>query len=661
MKLKNKMLFLIGAPIILVVIILTVVSYIYSRSLLVSESKETMLAYAGKYASDIETIIGGKKTYVELSAANISRRQERGKELLDDLTETSKQVDGIADFYVGFEDKTFQSGLGLVPEAGFDPTVRGWYKGAMATDGTYISEPYISFTGELVLAISHTLKYNNKSVGALGADISMSDFEKLINEIKFGDTGKAYLMDKKGTYIIHDKYTIENNITNVENGQLSEIANKLSSGQQEFISVKSDGISHFYAIYPIKNTTWTIVLEAPASEVIKASNELALFMSIIGVISILLLFVIIYLIANSVSKPIIKLSECIQGMVEYDFTLSDDSPSVIYSKNKDEIGVISRALITVKKTIQEIMVQITDIANQVSASSEELTASSEHSADTSKNLTRTVEEISNGAVMQAEDMQKGAEAMQVMDGALNANEIIIETLDSTIREVSSAKEKGILTIKQLIVATEKLKSSAENVHEVILTTNDRATQISSASNMIKSISDQTNLLALNAAIEAARAGEAGKGFAVVAEEIRKLAEQSNKFTEEIQEIVQGLMEKVTETVEIMNLVGGTVAEQNDKVNETQELFRLISSELDKNISEMNNLNSSVKDLESTKASLVGIIENLSALSEENAAATQEASEALNSQLYSAQEVASASASLSVMAQDMIEMITKFKI
>ena len=239
--------------------------------------------------------------------------------------------------------------------------------------------------------------------------------------------------------------------------------------------------------------------------------------------------------------------------------------------------------------------------------------------------------------------------------------LIIETLNSTIKEVSSAKEQGILTIGQLIAATKKLKDSAEQVQEVILNTNERASQISSASNMIKSISDQTNLLALNAAIEAARAGEAGKGFAVVAEEIRKLAEQSNSFTQEIQEIVQGLTEKVTETVDIMALVGGTVAEQDDKVNETKKIFHLISDELDKNMSEINNLNNSVKELETTKESLAGIIENLSALSEENAAATQESSDSLNSQLSSAEEVAGASANLSDLAQNMIEMINKFKI
>ena len=656
------MLFLIGAPILLVIVILTVVSYIYSKSLLVNESRETMLAYAEKYASDVESIIAEKKSYVEISADNISKEQKKGQALLDDLTYLTQNISGALDVYAGFNDKSFFDGSGWVPDAGFDPTSRSWYQGAIGKNSTYISDPYVTATdNSLVVAVCYELKYNGQSAGVLGADMSMKEFDNLIKNIKLKDTGKASLINKNGGFFISDKYTINDNVTNIENGALSELAGKLSSGQLEFLSAKTEGVNRFYAIAPVADTDWAVVLEAPVSEVVKASNELALFMAVIGVICILVLLVIIFFIANSISTPIMRLSECVQSMVEYDFTLSDTSPSVIYSKNKDEIGVISRALIKVKNTIRDIMVQITDTANQVSASSEELTASSDQSATTSKSLAKTVEEISNGAVMQADDMQKGAEAMQVVGNALSANETIIETLNTTIKEVSSAKERGIHTIAQLIKATEKLKDSAENVHAVILNTNDRASQISSASNMIKSISDQTNLLALNAAIEAARAGEAGKGFAVVAEEIRKLAEQSNQFTEEIQEIVQGLMEKVTETVNIMELVGGTVAEQNDKVNETRELFHLISDELDKNMSEMNNLNSSVKELEATKDSLVGIIENLSALSQENAAATQEASESLNSQLSSSEEVAAASAGLADLAQDMIEMINKFKI
>lgn len=110
MKLKNKMLFLIGAPILLVIVILTVVSYIYSKSLLVNESRETMLAYAEKYASDVESIIAEKKSYVEISADNISKEQKKGQALLDDLTYLTQNISGALDVYAGFNDKSFFDG-----------------------------------------------------------------------------------------------------------------------------------------------------------------------------------------------------------------------------------------------------------------------------------------------------------------------------------------------------------------------------------------------------------------------------------------------------------------------------------------------------------------------------------------------------------------------
>ena len=252
MKLKDKMLILIGIPILSVIIILTSISYIYSKSLLVKESRETMLAYTEKYASDIETIISEKKTYVEISAADLSKSNERGEALKKSLTGIASQIKGIVDFYAGFEDKSFQSGMGFIPDADFDTTSRVWYKTVIDSDSTYISDPYISLTGNLVLSISHRLKYNQKAIGVLAADILMDDFKNLINSIKYKDTGKAYLMDKNGTFIIHDKFTLENNISSVENGQLSGLAGKLSSGNQEFLSLKNNGEKRFYAISPIR-------------------------------------------------------------------------------------------------------------------------------------------------------------------------------------------------------------------------------------------------------------------------------------------------------------------------------------------------------------------------------------------------------------------------
>ncbi len=81
--------------------------------------------------------------------------------------------------------------------------------------------------------------------------------------------------------------------------------------------------------------------------------------------------------------------------------------------------------------------------------------------------------------------------------------------------------------------TEQNNQAAQNIYEIIISNNEGASKIETASSIIQNIATQTNLLALNAAIEAARAGDAGKGFAVVSDEIRKLAEQSSSFTSEI--------------------------------------------------------------------------------------------------------------------------------
>ena len=259
MKLKNKMLFLIGAPILLVIVILTVVSYIYSKSLLVNESRETMLAYAEKYASDVESIIAEKKSYVEISADNISKEQKKGQALLDDLTYLTQNISGALDVYAGFNDKSFFDGSGWVPDAGFDPTSRSWYQGAIGKNSTYISDPYVTATdNSLVVAVCYELKYNGQSAGVLGADMSMKEFDNLIKNIKLKDTGKASLINKNGGFIISDKYTINDNVTNIENGSLSELAGKLSSGQLEFLSAKTEGVNRFYAIAPVADTDWAV-------------------------------------------------------------------------------------------------------------------------------------------------------------------------------------------------------------------------------------------------------------------------------------------------------------------------------------------------------------------------------------------------------------------
>ena len=206
----------------------------------------------------------------------------------------------------------------------------------------------------------------------------------------------------------------------------------------------------------------------------------------------------------------------------------------------------------------------------------------------------------------------------------------MEELAATINEISNNVEKNAENAKAASDmadnVSEQAGESRQRMQEMLSAMTDISNSSSEIGKIIKTIEDiafQTNILALNAAVEAARAGAAGKGFAVVASEIQKLSSQSDSTASKIQEIITDLQNDSKETLEVMRSTEVLVREQYEKLAATKERFKEVGNGINVSKRGTDVIKGNAQVCDSSRVTVVDVISNLSAISEENAASTQQ--------------------------------------
>lgn len=434
----------------------------------------------------------------------------------------------------------------------------------------------------------------------------------------------AYIVSSDGTMLYHP--TAEKIGKSVENAVIEGVVSELKNGQKpenKVVTYDFNGVNKYAAYNISKDQSKIVVISADESEVLQPVNnmmKLAVFALIVVVVIVSAIGAVITEIAL---RPIIRVSQIVQKMADLDFSENENTEKM--KKRKDETGVMTRSVALLREELVDLLEGIQKQSVQLFKTSANLDGDSDETQKMVEQVDRAVGDIATGATSQAQETQNATENVIAMGNMIEDTNAEAERLNGNAQQMKDSSDQAMQILKELNEINDRTKQSIEEVYTQTNITNESVQKIKEATVLIASIAEETNLLSLNASIEAARAGEQGKGFAVVASQIQKLAEQSNESASQIDEITNALISDSTKSVETIAQVRDIMNEQSEKMEKTDSMFRQVNTGVDHAMDSVNTITEKTELLNQSREKIIDVVQNLSAIAEENAASSQETS------------------------------------
>ncbi len=384
-------------------------------------------------------------------------------------------------------------------------------------------------------------------------------------------------------------------------------------------------------------------------------------------IVIIFLEIVITFVAMALSDrlitPIKKITDVLGVLSTGDFRIikGDEEEQNKYITRTDEIGVMARAVVTLRGNINQMMQQVINSAQQVAAASQQLTASADQSTIAINQVAHSIVTVASACTEQFNEVESAGRQADTLKENMDTVSQTLKVSTNKIQDTARAAEEGGKSVENAVDQMKKIETSVSASANVIAQLGEESDKIGKIVDAISEIAEQTNLLALNAAIEAARAGEHGKGFAVVADEVRKLAEQSQGSAREISELIGSIQAKAQDAVQSMQTGVKNVHNGAEAVNGAGKTFGEIIQMVTDVEQGSRHMGKIVAQLVDSTNVITKSVANIDVKSREVAKESETVSASSEEQSATMHEISDASRSLAEMAQNLQNVTSNFKI
>lgn len=511
-------------------------------------------------------------------------------------------------------------------------------------------------SNQSVIAVASPVKKDGKIVGAVITTVLYSNIAKNVADIHVFEEGYAYMFNQEGLILYHPnaEFVMTKNLNEFQVPELLQIQEGVKKGESGEVYYTYQGVKKYVKYVSVAGMG--LAITANVSDYMKSLNVIRTIMFTIMIVGVLGASIFAYFFSERrIIKPLRLLSSTMVKAGDGDLTVST------HIETGDEMEQISTAFNSMIEHQREMVLRVKYGAVEIAQATGDIAASSNEVSHSAELMAITVQEVAENSTGQMNAVVDTSETLLQLASLIQLAKARAITAESNIKNSLEVASEGRKSVDITINAIQKIDSTSKETNELLKKLESLSIRVKGIIDTINGIAGQTNLLALNASIEAARAGEHGRGFAVVAEEVRKLAEQTSDEASGITSVVGEMVDNIQKAVASMELGYQSVREGVAKATHTDESFIEIVEAVEAIYLDVSKIVEVTDDEVSSSNLILNLIDEVSTKSENNAANSEEVSAHIEEQTSLIETIAAGTQELTAMANELKNMVTKFKV